>query len=361
MTALALINDIGQLPESRRKALVVMAAFVLGGGIWSMHFLAILSLQFSVPVHYGLLRTLASGLIAVLVVGFALLLLHFRERTRLVLNVAGVSLGLGIVSMHFVGMLGMHGVIPTFNLGAIAAASVIALVTGVMAVRVAYTQRTRQNIVKGGVLFGLSVVVVHYASMLGTVFTVDPDYDPQAASLGQDALAVTVTLAAFCICGAFLLAASTFIPRREIDRVAPVADPAQSASTTGGAQTESPAPVLPTAATPASVRIPYEENRQTLFVGVDEVGAIRADGRYTQLYTRHGVKLCPWSITDAEQRLNESGFYRSHRSYLINLEAVSGFEKHRETGTCRLEGFAEIGEVPVSRSRVSALVASLGL
>ena len=81
-----MMNELSQLPETKRKAVVVMSAFVLGIGIWSMHFLAMLALRFSVPIHYDLLQTLSSGLIAVLVVGFALLLLHFWDRTETVLN-----------------------------------------------------------------------------------------------------------------------------------------------------------------------------------------------------------------------------------------------------------------------------------
>lgn len=366
-TALALMNDMRLLPEPKRKAVISMAAIVLGGGIWSMHFLAILSLNFSVPVHYDLLQTLSSGLISVLVVGLALLLLHFRERTHGVLTVAGVALGTGIVSMHFVGMLGMRGVIPEFSLVAILAGTVVALITGVVAVRVSYTSRTRMNIVKGGVIFGLSVVLVHYVSMIGTEFSTDPAYNEQSIALDQSTLAIVVTIAAFCICGAFLLAASTFVPHRVADptdvgiedmaeRANRDTDSVPTASFLSDPKTEAP---VNDAVPP--LRIPYEEHKQIVFVPSDEVGAVRADGRYTQLYTRNGVKFCPWSITEAEKRLGEHGFYRSHRSYLINVQAVAGFQKNRESGVCRFEGFTQLENVPVSRARVGDLVEELGL
>ena len=99
ITALAMMNDLRKLPGSKRKAVIVMSAFVMGGGIWSMHFLAMLALRFDVPIHYDLLQTLSSGLIAILVVGFALLLLHFRTRNETTLNTAGLALGVGIVAM----------------------------------------------------------------------------------------------------------------------------------------------------------------------------------------------------------------------------------------------------------------------
>jgi len=51
-TGLAITNNIATLPESKRKTLVVMSAFILGGGIWSMHFVAMLAHEFASPVYY---------------------------------------------------------------------------------------------------------------------------------------------------------------------------------------------------------------------------------------------------------------------------------------------------------------------
>lgn len=432
-----------------------------------MHFLAMLSMRFPVPIHYDLLQTLGSGLIAVLVVGFALLLLHFRQRTQSILNTAGLCLGVGIVVMHIVGMLGMRGVIPGFNLGALAVASVLAFVMGIAAIRVSYGSRSRLNIVKGGVMFGLAVVVVHYTAMMGMHFSVDPDYQELTTALNQGSLAIAVTVAGFVICGTFLLAASTFVPApapasapehvaggtaepmvantdrssgtpvkseptgtgrptserlpeheklntsahdsaktvlepaterpRNVPKEAQQAgeQTAEKATDRAGAKIQAgahtgaqagdqaayqvaspeelhnqvPAPELQRAAHASAgptepllpVKIPYEQQKQILFVDSSEVGAIRADGRYTQLYTRDGVKFCPWSITEAEKRLVGTRFYRSHRSYLINITAVAGFEKNRDSGVCRFEGFTHLTNVPVSRARVNELVAELGL
>lgn len=376
ITGLALMNNIRTLPESRRKAVIVMASFLLGGGIWSMHFLAMLSINFPVPIHYDLLQTLGSGLIAVLVVGFALLLLHFRQRTQRTLNGAGLCLGLGIVSMHVVGMLGMRGVILDFNIVALAVASLLALFLGMAAIRVSYRARSRLNIVKGGLMFGLAVVVVHYTAMIGTQFSVDPDYQKLTIALNQESLAIAVSVAGFVICGTFLLAASTFVPSpmptsvnvpRSTSIDHSVGTPTQTDSTP--AQTDDKPtlndPTLTNESTlkrlPLPVKIPYEQLKQILFVDSSDVGAIRADGRYTQLYTRDGVKFCPWSITEAEKRLVGVRFYRSHRSYLINIAAVAGFEKQRDSGVCRFEGFIQLTHVPVSRARVNELTVELGV
>ena len=49
-----------------------MVGVTLGVGVWSMHFIAMLAIKLPVPISYDPLRTLASALIAVLVVGLAL-------------------------------------------------------------------------------------------------------------------------------------------------------------------------------------------------------------------------------------------------------------------------------------------------
>ncbi|MEM7258108.1 MAG: MHYT domain-containing protein, partial [Pseudomonadota bacterium] len=153
-TGLAITNSIAALPESKRKALVVMSAFILGGGIWSMHFVAMLAHEFSAPVYYDSLQTLSSALIAILVAGLALLMLHFSARTPIRLASAGVILGVGIVVMHYVGMLAIRGVIPDFSVLSVLLAILVAAFTGVVAIRVAYGHRSKQNIVYGSVVFG---------------------------------------------------------------------------------------------------------------------------------------------------------------------------------------------------------------
>jgi len=40
---------------------------------------------------------------------------------------------------------------------------------------------------------------------------------------------------------------------------------------------------------------------------------------------------------------------------------VTGFEKNRDAGVCQFDGFAQLGNVPVSRARVGDLVQELGL
>ena len=95
-TGLSLTNGLSTYSYTRRKIAISFAAIALGGGIWSMHFVAMLGLQLPFVFYYDAAVTLTSALVAILVVGTALLILHFGTRTRGKLLLAGVIVGVGI-------------------------------------------------------------------------------------------------------------------------------------------------------------------------------------------------------------------------------------------------------------------------
>ena len=66
-TGFTLTQNLSEKTLVQRKLSVSMAAVALGGGIWSMHFVAMLGLSLPVMVFYDAAITLASALIAILV------------------------------------------------------------------------------------------------------------------------------------------------------------------------------------------------------------------------------------------------------------------------------------------------------
>lgn len=356
-TGLSLTRGASRHPIQKRKLVVAMSAVALGGGIWSMHFVAMLGLQLPFPFYYDALITLVSALIAILLAGLALLVLHFRPRSRRSIVAAGAILGIGIVLMHFVGMAGMQVCRPLNGAGDYLFSTVAAVALASLAIGVAYDQRSHRNILVGTVCFGLAVAAVHYLAIFQTGFVLQADATPGAAGplLSNQVLAMGVTVAAFLICSAFLLTGVTFFepPRPEAvtlsDRSGPDPDPA-------------PAPVAPLTSDPAAApSVPFEKDGQTQFLLRAEIAAIRAEGHYTVLHASGRRLFCPWSITEAETRLSGAGFVRTHRSYLVNPAHVSGFARHKDTGTLRFEAVEQGLEIPVSRSRIAAVREALGL
>ena len=71
--------------------------------------------------------------------------------------------------------------------------------------------------------------------------------------------------------------------------------------------------------------------------------------------------FCPWSISEAEKRLEGTAFVRVHRSYLVNPALVTGFERSKDTGIIYFDGTPSLGKVPVARSRLTEVRDLLGL
>ena len=87
---------------------IIGGAFSMGTGIWSMHFIGMLAFHLPIQVVYDLSLTAISYVIAVVVSGFALQ--RFRRNDTTVRGIAlpGVFIGAGIAAMHYTGMAAMQ-------------------------------------------------------------------------------------------------------------------------------------------------------------------------------------------------------------------------------------------------------------
>ncbi|WP_170334896.1 MHYT domain-containing protein [Ruegeria arenilitoris] len=337
-TGLYLTHGASRLDSQRRKFVVALAAVILGGGIWSMHFVAMLGLQLPILFYYDALITLISALVAILMVGLALLLLHFRPRTPQTMIGSGVIVGLGIVVMHYIGMAGMQLCRPVYSVLDVALATLASVILSVAAIWVAYGNRTQRNILLGTVCFGLAVFTMHFVATGLTDFVAIDTAGGAGPALDNQVLAMGVTVSVFLICGAFLLTGISFIEPKE--KLVPE-------------NTLEP--------TTLRAGVPFEREGQTYFTEPASIAAIRAEGHYTVLYMGAEKLFCPWSITEAENRLKPDGFLRAHRSYLVNPKHVSSFERHKDNGTCYFDGVDALAKVPVSRSRLTDIREALGL
>ena len=91
-----------------KRALHWGGAFALGAGIWSMHFVGMLSYKMLMKIEYDPGLTLLSMLIAV-IVAYGVLGIVARNRLTLPqIALGGVLLGIGICGMHYTGMAAME-------------------------------------------------------------------------------------------------------------------------------------------------------------------------------------------------------------------------------------------------------------
>jgi diguanylate cyclase (GGDEF)-like protein len=93
-------------------------ALSMGTGIWSMHFIGMLAMHLPIPMAYDVPRTLLSLLIAMVVSGFALKVVGSGTLGSGKLLLGGLLMGGGIAAMHYTGMGAMQ-VTPSIRYDAI--------------------------------------------------------------------------------------------------------------------------------------------------------------------------------------------------------------------------------------------------
>src|SRR5499427_9376715 len=108
-TALDLGGRIRVSRRWARLAWLATAAIAMGGGIWSMHFIAMLAFVMPIPVSYDIGLTALSLVVAIVVTGVGFQVISRRSSSLLRLGLSGIFMGIGIVAMHYTGMAAMQG------------------------------------------------------------------------------------------------------------------------------------------------------------------------------------------------------------------------------------------------------------
>ena len=335
-TGFTVTQNLSAKTLSQRKISVSMAAVALGGGIWSMHFVAMLGLNLPVMVFYDAAITLASALIAILIVAVALIILHFFVRTSVTIVLAGCIVGSGILLMHYIGMAGLQLCKPIYTVQGLVLSSIVALFSCIVAFWVAYKERNNRNIYFGTLCFGIAVVSVHFIAILNTKFLEVSASSEFGPLISNETLAVIVVLSSFFILCLFLWVSATFLSPHVMKTEKLKDEKVLGAGTKLGPQ-----------------HIPCERDGLKVFIPLKDVLAIRADGHYSQVYTEKEKYFCVWPITEVNRRLESFGFIKVHRSYIVNSARVDRFERLKDKGYC-VFGTPMAPRIPVSRSKLKA-------
>jgi PAS domain S-box-containing protein len=92
----------------RRTLWTCGGALAMGLGIWSMHFVGMLALQLSVLVWYDAVLILASALAAILGCAIAFFIFNRASVSSWLLALSSIVMGSAIAGMHYIGMAGMR-------------------------------------------------------------------------------------------------------------------------------------------------------------------------------------------------------------------------------------------------------------
>lgn len=162
------MNAAGPIRHSgSRSGNTIAAGVALGGiGIWSMHFVGMLALRLDMATSYSMPEAIASLLAAIVASFLAFAFAAKAPRSVGRVAVAGSLLGAGIVVMHYVGMYSMKfGGHIEWRYGLVAVSAVIAVVAAAAALWIALN--TESFVIRGlaGLLMGAAVSATHYTGM----------------------------------------------------------------------------------------------------------------------------------------------------------------------------------------------------
>ncbi len=106
--AIEIAQRVAATRGRRRVLWMYGGALALGLGIWSMHFVGMLALQLSVLVWYDALLIFASAAAAILGCAIAFIILTRTGVSSWLLALASILMGSAIAGMHYIGMAGMR-------------------------------------------------------------------------------------------------------------------------------------------------------------------------------------------------------------------------------------------------------------
>jgi signal transduction histidine kinase len=171
-TALQSAHQFSHSRGRERTAWLVAAAVSMGGGgVWSMHFIAMSACVLPVAVVYDPTLTIASLLLAIAVTGIGLFVFA-GDPAKVARLVAGGGLaGIGIAAMHYTGMAAMR--LPariTYRPVLVLASFLIAIAAAILALWVAFNLRHALKRFGSAFVMAGAVCGMHYAGMAAARF-----------------------------------------------------------------------------------------------------------------------------------------------------------------------------------------------
>lgn len=186
---------------------LLFGAMAMGCGVWTMHFIGMQAFIMSMPMYYDALITFLSLVIAIVAAGFAFYLIKNENVKILPLALGGILMGLGICSMHYVGMAAMKNVSIHYLPGLFILSVIIAILASEAALCLMILgskkyQYKQQLKIFSTLIMGLAICGMHYTGMAAAVFT--PSDVGQIETSSQEPL-VTPDILSFAIAAVTIL------------------------------------------------------------------------------------------------------------------------------------------------------------
>jgi NO-binding membrane sensor protein with MHYT domain len=180
-----------RVARSWRPGWLALGSAAIGSGIWTMHFIAMMGFTVEhTPIRYDWLMTFASLAVAIAMVGIGIFIVGYRGARGAALFTGGTITGLGIASMHYLGMAGMRldGQL-TYNTFTVSVSVVIAMAAATAALWAAGQDRGFLWSVGASLVMGLAVTGMHYTGMAALDVHVHGTSEPASGGSPAELLA----------------------------------------------------------------------------------------------------------------------------------------------------------------------------
>nr|WP_285228693.1 EAL domain-containing protein [Planococcus sp. ISL-110] len=172
-------------------------------GIFSMHFIGMMAFHLNSPLMYDPLLLFASLFAAILASFSSFYILYLNSVTKLKVLLSGVTIGTGIVFMHYIGMLAIIEPTPLqFDLYYVFLSIVIAIGSSIVALKIFFEVKERTVSVgrkmASATILGLAISSMHYLGMKGA-FHVEHSHSEAVSGIQPFTLAIIVSAIIFGI------------------------------------------------------------------------------------------------------------------------------------------------------------------
>ncbi|MBN6185494.1 EAL domain-containing protein [Aneurinibacillus sp. BA2021] len=224
--ALGLVGRVAFSIGFSRQLWLFGGAVVIGLGIWSTHFIAMLAFMLPISVSYNVPIMLFSVLVAIFASFVALLVAGRKTMTHRHLLIGGACMAAAIVAMHYTGMIAMkmHAVI-RYDGTFVALSIVIALSASIAALKLSFQLKSSHAAhlfwfkMLSATIMGTAIAGMHYAGMKAAHFHKSDMHEGAASalSLNTSLLALSIGIAILIIQGFVLF--STFYQKKVEEKI----------------------------------------------------------------------------------------------------------------------------------------------
>ncbi|MFD1851676.1 EAL domain-containing protein [Oceanobacillus bengalensis] len=175
-TTLVLVERIFDGKRSRKMSWIISGTLVMGTGIFSMHFIAIIAFHVDSPMTYNVSLLFLSYLSALLSAFAAFYILYADPLTKAKIVLSGVMIGIGIILLHYIATFATHEPVQIqyqsiYFFLSIFISIVFSIISIVLFAKMKEGPHI-SNVNKGlvAIVLGLTISIMHFAGIKATHF-----------------------------------------------------------------------------------------------------------------------------------------------------------------------------------------------